>query len=877
MNSLAAFAGTLIVELLLTIDTILLNWITGIYSLFLEIANARIFNNDLYANLSNRIYVIIGIVALFIVAYSFLHTIISVDSKKDNGADILKRIVISLVVVAVVPAMFDFLYLFQSSVLSGNVITGLILGNNALNNDSEVHDYIIYQSDAGNFLICDSCTETDYSKCIDDYGISADPYLNDDGSLKEGIQTANCKGTSFKKTVSTFSSNFESQKLISYDFGMQLLSTFFYVSPEYNQDIVVDATDYFPFPDIVNAGLITCIAATGGSIIVGVVSTLVSAGTLTGFTVAASTKFALVACGGVLAAAAVAGIVISPGEYQWSSIYSNLYIYGDFSTIIPFSEAILDGRMSYTMIISGISLAFITYVLVVFVLDLSLRCAKMAFYQIIAPIPIFMSILPTNEKLLLNWFKLVMTTYTEVFIRVGLLAGMTLILTNLNYEVVDSLGGIGKLVIIMGVIAFVQKAPKMISEVTGIKSDGMSLDIRKRLSENGGFAMAATAGGLVTGGARGLANGITENNWEKGNRLKSFGKTALKTGTSGISTAGRAVTTGGGYRAKKVSELKGSIETGYKQAKNASIRKQENMSRYENEYNGDENLNVADVYLKGKTGDALYNAKSWAHIEGNYDSFETKSRINKSVTEPFGAMRENMKVIMNNVSDKEDMQMKYNNEASAGKQKSRHSLAVQRQLLERYKKYTKEDIANTLHLESFGNVSLNADGTEEKDEKGNIVFRNDTEKITNEAEMARFISDFENNIRELEKDTTEYWGNKLLDEDYLRNIATSSSKEDKDIYNTVTAGPARKNLSELVENSKSAEANLKKNLGELNNDVASVGKHAYTVNELNGDSYKSNRFTVSADYSKSADNNEASNLYKRRNLESKQKDIKKDN
>lgn len=883
MNPLATIGQSIIIELFLTIDTILLNLAIWIYTFFLEIANARIFNNDFYENLSNRFYVIIGVVALFIVAYSLLQIIINPDSKSENGVDVLKRVVIAIVMVAIVPAMFDFLYAFQSSVLSGNVINALFLGNSALENGEKGYTYKAYEVDGVKYFKCDDCDKANILECSESQRIVADSYIDEEGKVSEDVfhkdeNNKFCNADhSLEKDITTFNSNFESQKLIANEFGIQILSSFLYVSPDYNQDVVIDAGDYFPFSDVINGPLVTCISSpTMGA--VGITASIISAGILSsGVAIATAVVFA--ECTGLY------GLIgLSSNEYQWSAVYSNLYLTADYSTIIPFSEAIVDGRMTYNWGISGMCLIFIVYVLVVFILDLGLRVVKMAFYQIIAPIPIFMSILPTSDKLLMNWLKLVMTTYAEVFIRVALLAGTTLFLSNLNYEFLDSIGAIGKLVIIMGIIAFVQKAPKLLGEVTGIKSEGMSLSIGKRLSENGGSALGAGVLGAATGLARNSAPAFQEaygaakwdktstNKWAKaGNNAKAFGgatlsaikKNNVKPIVPGALSGVRAMTTGGGYKAKNLKELKGSVETGYKQMNDASIKLRENMSRYESEYNSDGDLKTLQTFMKGSVEDGIYNMKSALHLEGNFAEIEAKSKVNKSVTEPFNAMRENMKVIMNNVNNKDTMHREYNSNAKG--QKSGYSIGVQREMLERYKKLTDEDLEKALNSQDQGFIFETFDGL------GSTI------PIKTSAELIKFTNDFEDKLRDLEKDTTEYWANKFLDEDYLSQISTSTSTTDQEIYNTITAGPARKNLVELVENGKIAEASLKKNLGELNDDVTSIGKHAFTVSELNSSSYKEKRFTASADYSKSAEINEASNLFIRRNAEARQQEIKKDN
>lgn len=114
----------------LAIDSVVYFAITVAYKLFLALAQFEIFNNEAFDFLINRTYIIIGVVSLFVVAYSLLNSIINPDNAgKGNKsfAKIVKNVVIAIVGVAIVPTIFNYFYYFQRVVLCNNFIPRLIL------------------------------------------------------------------------------------------------------------------------------------------------------------------------------------------------------------------------------------------------------------------------------------------------------------------------------------------------------------------------------------------------------------------------------------------------------------------------------------------------------------------------------------------------------------------------------------------------------------------------------------------------------------------------------------------------------------------------------------------------------------------------------
>ncbi len=126
--------------LLLQIDAIIYNFANWLYQIILMLANGNLLeNDDLVGELLNRIYVIVGVIVLFLVAYSLLRSMVNPDEAlkgKESPTKILLNVISSVVLIAIVPYIFTFAMDFQSSLLRQNTIGRLILGEGTGNNST---------------------------------------------------------------------------------------------------------------------------------------------------------------------------------------------------------------------------------------------------------------------------------------------------------------------------------------------------------------------------------------------------------------------------------------------------------------------------------------------------------------------------------------------------------------------------------------------------------------------------------------------------------------------------------------------------------------------------------------------------------------------
>ena len=113
------------------------------YQVFMLVAKTNIFDyNDpnSIGQIVNRIYVILGIVMVFVFGYTIL-TLIANPDKMSSGGDnsfqgIIKNTVISIIIIALLPTAYNYLYKIQDSILSNNVIGNIILAGSTVPNDN---------------------------------------------------------------------------------------------------------------------------------------------------------------------------------------------------------------------------------------------------------------------------------------------------------------------------------------------------------------------------------------------------------------------------------------------------------------------------------------------------------------------------------------------------------------------------------------------------------------------------------------------------------------------------------------------------------------------------------------------------------------------
>ncbi len=426
-GNIADFIVSILDGISLFIDGIVYQLLGYMYNLFNVIASARVLSQDTLATLANRVYIVIGVVALFLVAYALLTAIIDPDKASKGEASmgkIIPNIAIAIVAIAVVPTVFSYAYRIQKIILCDNVIAKWILDTNPTSSD-----------DAGAYLATTLFQSFYYPKGDNGNGIANEDEYN---TRLDNIYDSN---------------------------GQSLTEAF-------NSAKSGDKTVHEALKD--------------------------------------------------------------------------------------FGKNITNGEIGYFIIVSTLAGGFCVYVLLNYCFDAAKRAVKLAYLQLIAPLPILTIIIPGQKKIFQNWLKKTISCFTEIFVRIFVIVIVAFIAENLpnlvfdmssmfndGYGCVTEIGLVTALLVkallILGLFAFAKEAPKLVSDITGIDSKGFKLGIKDKLSEAGAFQAMAGLGGLgaaTVNGAVGAGRVLGDSfksvkNGAYGAAAKTLGKGAIK-GVTGI-------------------------------------------------------------------------------------------------------------------------------------------------------------------------------------------------------------------------------------------------------------------------------------------------------------------------------------------------------
>lgn len=213
----------------------------------------------------------------------------------------------------------------------------------------------------------------------------------------------------------------------------------------------------------------------------------------------------------------------------------------------------LDNTIQFDGLLAVIFGCFMLYVLFSYNLDIATRYIQLIYLQIIAPVAAISNIAPQKDGMLKKWTKQCITTYLDIFIRLAILYFMILIMSIFSesfdfYEMSKNGEQINiflYIMIIAGLLIFVQRAPKLLKELLpsteGAASIGFGFNAKDRTDQLKKSLdtikkpIAATAG-AVAGVARTRAaikaGKLTSN--IKGNSFKDKLKRGLTQGHSAL-------------------------------------------------------------------------------------------------------------------------------------------------------------------------------------------------------------------------------------------------------------------------------------------------------------------------------------------------------
>jgi len=344
------------------------------------------------------------------------------------------------------------------------------------------------------------------------------------------------------------------------------------------------------------------------------------------------------------------------GDLKFSEAVKKVNLDGDFTNYADYAEAVNGGNIEYSFLLSVVAGFILVYIAVSYCFDMALRLVKLVFYQLIAPIPVLLRVIPEGKlgDIFSNWLKITFACYFEVYVRIFILYFCIFLCLKItdgplfNSNLVNSgflTIAFTKAFVFMGLMTFMRQAPQLISKLfPALDTGNMKLGIREKLAAGGGFAAGAVLGGGVTALTRNAINSgkNAKNKWQatKGltgkDKAKAIGSalwattggvigSSLAGGISGAARSGKA-----GVGAKSWKDMKSSATSGAKAAVDAKDKRASYKARHGGKLIGLEKDAQGKTHLTGSVwghvSDVGYDIGRWAGF-GNVDSLLAENKL----------------------------------------------------------------------------------------------------------------------------------------------------------------------------------------------------------------------------------------------------------
>ena len=201
---------------------------------------------------------------------------------------------------------------------------------------------------------------------------------------------------------------------------------------------------------------------------------------------------------------------LSPSMESYCKAYIQANKTGDISAFYDIVRN--ESNYDYAPIISTAAGVAITFFMLSFCINLAKRVGKMAILQLLAPIPALLEIIPGKKGTRKTWFDTLVKTYLEVFIFqivIFLIIFLMTLIPGVINRLFSNFSGTNILVkvfslvlLIFGLLQFAKEAPKMVSDLLGLKDDGTISAALKR----GVNMFGATVSGVGSGVTSGVQN-----------------------------------------------------------------------------------------------------------------------------------------------------------------------------------------------------------------------------------------------------------------------------------------------------------------------------------------------------------------------------------
>ncbi len=302
--------------------------------------------------------------------------------------------------------------------------------------------------------------------------------------------------------------------------------------------------------------------------------------------------------------------------HEYDEIVNYVDRTGDFDAYSGFSDKI-DNGIRFHFLVSLIAGLILLYVGVSFCFDMAVRLIKIVFYQVMAPFPIFLRVVPNTNfsKTFNSWLKGLLSCYFEVYLRIFAVYFMVFLAkTLIAGDVFHINSAFAKAFLILGLMVFIKQLPKLMSDITGIDSGKMNLNIREKLKSGGAFAAGAALGSGVTAMTRNAGTAISNSKSkfrdikgttgkERSKAIRSFAGSVLGGlgSTVGGSVSGTVRGARAGTKAGSVKEMQSAAGAGAKATVDSGNARRAYKASHPN-------------VVSGKFNDALSSIGRWAGV-----------------------------------------------------------------------------------------------------------------------------------------------------------------------------------------------------------------------------------------------------------------------
>ena len=453
----------------LSINSMVYSIIELLYKVFVAVANVNLFGEDVFNKIVKRVYVVMAIAMLFIFAYNLVLMIINPDDKKSTGqmTKMIKETIISLVLIVLLPTIFNYMSIFQRHVLDSNILGQIILGD--VGGIASKDELTTYCEKYKKYTIIEDKTDIGDRRynwgyvvggtaagAVGGAGVGAligggagliasladyfsQEYKNANEELFKGCLLFNAKSASSRGAATIAPTIFSA----------------FYHPTNYG---------YFECADFIENGV----------------------GKYDSYT----TNY----------------IKTEDDKKMCSYYYYSVNMAKFTGSISAFNEESYfyskvkkdEGTFEFNYILALVAGVLAVYMFACYTMSIGVRVAKLGFLQIISPLTVMMRIIPKKKEAIYDkWQKMLLDTYLDVFIRL-LIIYFSLFSISLVPDVIHTLfssfegGGItGALVnslacvvVILGILKFAQDAPGLFKEFFGGSGTFALKSPKKQFQEN---------------------------------------------------------------------------------------------------------------------------------------------------------------------------------------------------------------------------------------------------------------------------------------------------------------------------------------------------------------------------------------------------------